>query len=302
MLEQHRLGTDGPAVTRLGFGSMGLRGPRTWGVRTVDEARAESVLNSVLDAGINFIDTATVYGIAEERIGRYLSSRRSEFRIATKCGRTAVQHADHLEIQPAWSRDSILQNIESSLLRLQTDFIDLLQFHGGDYQQLRQAGLIDLLHDKKSEGVIGQVGVSTQLPAARELIESGAFDVVQLPFSCLAPEHSQLLGLASARGMGTIVRGGIAQGGPQAEIQREKLNAVWSRAKLDEVLPAGMRPAEFILRYTLSQKHVNTTIVGTANLAHLSENVAAAKRGGLPSELEREITHRVAEVLQEDRD
>lgn len=296
MLKQNQLGTGGPAVTQLGFGSMGLRGPRTWGVRTVDEAHAERVLNSVLDAGINFIDTATVYGIAEERIGRYLSSRRKEFRVATKCGRNAVQHKDHLEIQDAWTRDSILQNIETSLTRLQTDFIDLLQFHGGEYRQLKRDGLVDLLHDKKSEGIIGQVGVSTSLPAATEFIESGDFDVVQLPFSCLAPEHNQLLELAATRGIGTIVRGGIAQGGPQAEIQREKLNAVWNRAKLDELLPADMLPAEFILRYTLSQTFVHTTIVGTANLEHLRENVAAAQRGALPTELVQETTRRVAEV------
>ena len=72
------LGRTGLAVTQLGYGSMGLRGRRTWGVRVVEEAEAERVLHAVLDAGINFIDTAPDYGISEERIGRYLGSRRGE--------------------------------------------------------------------------------------------------------------------------------------------------------------------------------------------------------------------------------
>jgi len=69
------LGRTGLKVTQLGYGSMGLRGPRTWGVRVVSDEDADRFLNAVLDAGINFVDTAPDYGISEERIGRYLSSR-----------------------------------------------------------------------------------------------------------------------------------------------------------------------------------------------------------------------------------
>ena len=73
------LGRTGLEVTQLGYGSMGLRGPRTWGVRDVSDEDADRILNAVLDAGINFIDTSPDYGLSEERIGRYISSRRSEF-------------------------------------------------------------------------------------------------------------------------------------------------------------------------------------------------------------------------------
>ena len=80
------LGRTGLEVTQIGYGSMGIRGPRSWGVRVVSEQAADEMLNSVLDAGINFIDTAPDYGISEQRIGRYIGSRRSEFYLATKCG------------------------------------------------------------------------------------------------------------------------------------------------------------------------------------------------------------------------
>ena len=65
-----RLGRTNLEVTQLGYGSMGLRGPRTWGVRVVSEEDADRFLNAVLDAGVNFVDTAPDYGISEERIGR----------------------------------------------------------------------------------------------------------------------------------------------------------------------------------------------------------------------------------------
>ena len=73
------LGRTGLEVTQLGYGSMGIRGPKTWGVRVVSEEEADRILNGVLDAGINFIDTSPDYGISEQRIGQYISARRGEF-------------------------------------------------------------------------------------------------------------------------------------------------------------------------------------------------------------------------------
>ncbi|MFM7836514.1 MAG: aldo/keto reductase, partial [Planctomycetaceae bacterium] len=87
------LGKTLTPVSRLGFGSMGLRGPQTWGVRIVPETQAEQILHAVLDAGISLLDTAPDYGLAEERIGRYLKHRRSQFLLATKCGCDPIQHA-----------------------------------------------------------------------------------------------------------------------------------------------------------------------------------------------------------------
>ncbi|GAB5402454.1 MAG: aldo/keto reductase [Aureliella sp.] len=296
MLQTNQLGNTGLNVTRLGFGSMGLRGPRTWGVRTVDEDQAEQVLHSVLDHGINFIDTSPDYGLAEERIGRYLSGRRSEFYIATKCGCTPVQHDDHLEVRHTWSTETLKQNIENSLSRLQTDRIDLLQFHGGKLEQLENAGLIDLLAGYRDQGVVGSIGISTKLPDALDHLRSGAFDAIQLPYSCLASEHAEAIEEASKRGLGVILRGGIAQGGPQADIQREHLNQVWENAGLSSLLLEGMSPAELILRYTLTNRHSCTTIVGTASLVHLEENVRAASSGPLPPDLFSEINRRLAEI------
>ncbi|QDS95452.1 General stress protein 69 [Roseimaritima multifibrata] len=297
MLPKRMLGNTGMEVTQLGYGTMGLRGPKTWGVRVVDEADAEVFLNLVLDSGINFIDTAPDYGIAEERIGRYLSDRRSEFYLATKCGCVFTQHGDHLEIDHEWDTDVIRRNIDTSLARLQTDYIDLLQFHGGDAQTLQSTGLIRLLEEYRDQGVIRHLGISSKLPNLEGLIDLKVFETFQIPYSCLTPEHGPAIARAAATGAGIIIRGGIAHGGPDAEIKREPLNDLWTAANLDALKPDEMTRAELVLRYTLSNPHCDTTIVGTCNKDHLKANLAAAKAGPLPDTLVQAISQQVASVL-----
>lgn len=297
MLPRRQLGNTGLEVTQLGYGTMGLRGPNTWGVRTVDDSRAEELLNAVLDAGINYIDTSPDYGVCEERIGRFIGSRRSEFILATKCGCTPVQHDDHLEVKHTWNRETIQRNIEESLKRLQTDVIDLMQFHGGDAETLQKEGLLELLSDYRDQGTIRYIGVSSSLPKLSGMIELGLFDAFQVAFSCLNPEHLDAMRLATAQGAGVIVRGGIAKGGPDAEIQRPELNSVWEQARLDDFLDSRMTKSELILRYTLTVPQCDTTIVGTCNLEHLRSNVAAAEAGNLPDDLFQGITARVATTL-----
>lgn len=291
------LGRTGLEVTQLGYGSMGLRGPKTWGIRVVSEEAADTFLNSVLDAGINFIDTSPDYGVSEERIGRYISGRRSEFYLGTKCGCVYTQHEDHLEIDHAWDQDVVKRNLETSLERLKTDCIDILQFHGGDAESIQRAGLIETLMEFRDQGMIRFIGSSSSLPNLPGMIDLGVFDTFQIPYSCLAPKHHDLITKAAETGAGIIIRGGVAHGGPDAAIQREALNDVWTRAKLDEVLPDGTPRAELILRYTLSHPHCHTTIVGTCNADHLAENLASAESGSLPTDLYDEISSRIAAAI-----
>ena len=289
-----KLGRTGLEVTRLGYGSMGLRGPRTWGVRVVSDDQSDRFLNRVLDAGINFIDTAPDYGVAEERIGRAIGHRRHEYILATKCGCAPVQHDDHLEVVHEWKASVIERNLETSLRLMKTDYLDLLQFHGGDAETLQREGLIDLLCSFRERGLVRFIGSSSSLPNLPAMIDLDVFDTFQIPYSCLAPAHNELITRAAEAGAGVVIRGGIAHGGPDAEIQRPALNDVWQRARLDELLPPDMTRAEMILRYTLSNEHCHTVIVGTCNETHLAENVSAAERGPLDATLREEIRHRVA--------
>lgn len=295
-MDTRPLGATGFDVTRLGYGSMGLRGPLTWGKRVVNDADAEAILHAVLDAGINFIDTAPDYGVSEERIGRFIGSRRHEFYLATKCGCDPVQHDDYLEIKHTWSPDQVRRNLHTSLARLQTDYIDLMQFHGGDATTLQASGLLDLMQEFKQQGLIRHFGISSSLPELPSLIDLGVFATFQIPYSCLDLEHEVCIQRAAATGAGIIIRGGIARGGPEAEIRRTEVNDLWEKAELSDFLDDGMTPAQLILRYTLTNPHVDTVIVGTCNLQHLADNVAAQHAGPLPPETYDAIRDRVASV------
>lgn len=84
-LSKRELGRTGLQVTMLGYGAMELRGaPRA---RDITDNQADTILNGVLDSGINYIDTSVDYGLSEERIGRYISHRRDSYYLASKCGR-----------------------------------------------------------------------------------------------------------------------------------------------------------------------------------------------------------------------
>lgn len=297
MIPKRTLGNTGLEVTQLGYGSMGLRGPNTWGVRVVDDEDADKFLNLVLDSGINFIDTAPDYGASEARIGRAISSRRSEFYLATKCGCDYVQHDDHIDVVHTWTREVLERNIETSLARMQTDYIDLLQFHGGDAETLEREGLIDLLVDFRSQGLIRHIGSSSSLPNLPGMIQLGVFETFQIPYSCLAPQHHDVINQAAETGAGIIIRGGIAHGGPDAEIERPALNDIWSTAGLDELLAEDMTRAELIVRYTLSHPHCHTSIVGTCSESHLAENLASISRGPLSDSLYNDIATRVRQAM-----
>src|SRR5688572_12003104 len=110
-LETRRLGHTDLTVTRLGYGSMELRGPRVWNGRPVDPA----ILAAVRESGITFVDTSPDYGISEELIGAHLVHRHV---LATKCGCVVTAVGDHDEISHSWTREHLLQNIHQSLRKL----------------------------------------------------------------------------------------------------------------------------------------------------------------------------------------
>src|SRR6266446_8509798 len=133
------LGRTGLPVTRLGYGAMEVRGPRIWGGRPVSEAQAETILNAVLDAGINFIDTSNDYGRSEEFIGNYLSRRRSEFYLATKCGCQVVRRDETTDDTPhVWTRENLFRGLHESLQRMKTDYVDVMQLHNATVDQVQQ--------------------------------------------------------------------------------------------------------------------------------------------------------------------
>ncbi|RED54680.1 aldo/keto reductase [Cohnella lupini] len=295
-MERAILGRTGLEVTKLGFGAMEIRGPRVWNGRPVTDSESETILNAVLDSGINFIDTAYDYGRSEELIGRFISHRRKEYILATKCGCTLVDHGDHDETPHVWTRDNLLHNIDTSLSRMRTDYIDLLQLHGPTVQQTEDGRLVDVLKEIQATGKVRWIGISTYLPHITTYIDSENYDTFQIPYSALEREHEDLIRIAGESGAGIIVRGGVGRGEPGAGLGQADRWDTWEKAGLDELLEEGESRTGFLLRYTLTHPQLSTTIVGTKNQVHLAENVKFAQKGALSDQVYVEAKRRLDAV------
>jgi aryl-alcohol dehydrogenase-like predicted oxidoreductase len=296
-LPKRMLGRTGFEVTTLGYGAMELRGAPA-GPEIADRD-AEQMLNAVLDAGINFIDSSIDYGRSEELIGRFIPHRRGEYFLASKCGCVpgAGMGAEHLH-----TAENIRAGVEQSLRRMKTDYLDLVQFHRSlTRSEFEEHGALTAALELKRAGKVRFIGVSGTLPNLFEQVAMGVFDAFQIPYSALQREHEEVIARASAAGAGIIIRGGVARGAPDDWQRRyymlpgTTMRERWEKAKLDDLLN-GMSRLEFTLRFTLSNPDLDTTIVGTKHAGHLRDNIAAALKGPLPLEAYQEAKKRLDEA------
>jgi aryl-alcohol dehydrogenase-like predicted oxidoreductase len=262
----------------------------------------------VLDAGINFIDTSPDYGVSEELIGEHISMRRDEYFLASKCGCPVNQPPPAEGQRPAhvFTPENIRAAVEQSLRRMRTDHLDLVQFHiSPSRDTLEENGAVDALAELRDEGKTRFIGMSGTLPNLMDHIEMGVFDAFQIPYSAVEREHEDAIRDAAIAGSGTIIRGGVARGAPSVDDETlstypdfwrpmvEARRDRWEQADLDDLLD-GMTPMEFLLRFTLSHPDMHTTIVGTANLDHLANNVAVALKGPLAPDVYETAKQRLA--------
>jgi aryl-alcohol dehydrogenase-like predicted oxidoreductase len=295
------LGRTGAEVTVLGYGAMELRGPPRG--PAIEDEQAGRLLNELLDAGVNLIDTSVDYGRSEELIGRFVAGRRDEYFLASKCG---CPLAPPPEATPPYAHDysaaNVRADVEQSLRRLQTDRLDLVQVHmSPTRREMEENGTIEELVALRDEGKLRFIGMSGILPNLPDHIVMDVFDVFQIPYSALQRDHEELIARAAATGAGVLVRGGAARGTAAEDKNwsvapigvRENARDRWEAADLEPILD-GMSRHELILRFTLSHPAMTSTIVGTSNPDHLRSNIEIAQRGPLPDDVYAEARRRLA--------
>jgi aryl-alcohol dehydrogenase-like predicted oxidoreductase len=293
-LQTQTLGRTGMQVTRLGYGAMEVRGSRIWGGRPVTDQQADTILNAVLDSGINFIDTANDYGRSEEFIGRFLAHRRSEFLIATKCGCKVTYRDEHTDDTPhEWTRENLFRGLHESLERMKTDHVDLIQLHNPSVEQVQSGDLVAVLKEMKAQGKVRWIGCSSTLPHIATYLAEAEFDVYQIPYSALERQHELVIEQAGKSGFGVIDRGGVARGEPGAGLGNTDRWQKFEQARLGELVEEGETPTGFLLRFILSHPQIDTTIVGTLQPDHLAENIRIASRGPLSSDVYAEAKRRL---------
>ena len=196
-MEKMRLGRTGLEVSRIGFGGIPIQ--------RLGEEEAVRVVQHCMDVGVTFLDTANGYTTSEERIGKAIASRRSEVIIATKTG--------------ARDRTGAREHLELSLRRLNTDYIDLWQFHGvsseEDYARvLGPGGAMEAARDALRDGKIRHIGITSHsLDIALKAVPSGHFETLQFPFNYVTSEPAdELIPLSRRCDVGFIAMKPLAGG------------------------------------------------------------------------------------------
>jgi len=266
----------GLRVSALGFGAMHLNDERT------SEAEAGRLLNAVLDLGVNLIDTARGYGLSEQRIGRHLAHRRSEFLLSTKLGYG-------VEGVPDWSYDCIVHGVERALRLLRSEVLDIAHLHSCPLHVLEQGEVLRALQDCRAAGKIRMAAYSGDNAELDFALACGQFGAVQTSVSlCDQVNLATRLPAAQAAGIGVIAKRPIAgavwrQPARPDTFAEGEYWARWQAMGLEAALPSA-NWNELALRYTAYLPGVSSTIVGTSKLAHFQQNLAALAQGALPPE------------------
>jgi hypothetical protein len=269
-MQKQTLGKTALEVSRLGAGlsEIGYR------LTFADEAKASQILNTALDAGINFLDTSACYNISEELIGRTIAYRRNEYILATKCGHVTGGYQGR-----EWTAPTVTHSIDRSLKRMKTDVLDLVQLHSCGVDILEKGEVIEALQAARDAGKTRFIGYSGDNEAARWAVESGLFDTLQTSFN-LVEQHARtkLFAQAKAQGMGIIVKRPIANGAwgaPQSPSQyaAEYFRRVQMMLVEGPIPGAPDNPILLALGFTFAHPEVDTAIVGTHNPAHMQSNI-----------------------------
>jgi aryl-alcohol dehydrogenase-like predicted oxidoreductase len=300
-LELRPFGGTGLQVSALGFGGGNI------GYADVSDDILERMFAAALEAGVNLIDTAAMYGDSEEKVGRALTGRRQRCLICTKCGRSLPPRSSpegfYVRAQRKlrsslglaeeyesldWHPRALEWSINQSLRRLKTDYIDLLLLHSCSEETLLKAEVIEVLHRARKAGKVRFVGYSGDGPAALSAIECGQFQALEISVNIADQDAIKtVLPFASKQGLGVIAKRPLANtlwksAARPDPIRYPHYQVYWERLrKLQYDFLPGDKGSEIALRFALSAPGVQTAIAGTANPEHLSENIEFATKGPL---------------------
>lgn len=211
-MEYRLLGNSTLNVSVIGFGAWGIGGAPFW--QDEGEANSKAAIQAAYDTGITLFDTAPVYGFgySETLIGSTLKPYRDKVIIATKCGLVWNEPA-LAAIRRNCRRASILQEVEDSLRRLQTDYIDLYQVHWPD-DQTAQAETLETLLDIQAQGKIRFFGVSNyNLTQLQKALKRAPITSLQSPYNLLQRSLEQeLIPFCRQRQIGVLAYSPLASG------------------------------------------------------------------------------------------
>jgi aryl-alcohol dehydrogenase-like predicted oxidoreductase len=248
-----RLGRTEFTLSPIGFGAFkigrnqGVKYPLSY--QLPGDADVAKLLHGTVELGINYIDTAPAYGISEERIGNWLSKDKvTEVVVSTKVGEAFERGTSKYDFSEAAVRESIAR----SRNRLGVKRLDIVFIHsdGSDLAILNDTDVVRVLIELRDEGAIAAIGFSGKtVEGAFAVISGGWADAIMVEYHLHDRSHESVITEAGKRGMGVIVKKGLASG----------------RLNPSEAIP-----------FVLSNPNVTSMVIGGLSLDHMRENVRIA--------------------------
>ncbi len=316
-MEYRSLGKSPLRISEIGFGAWAIGGD-AWG--PVEDAASIAAMERGLELGINFIDTADVYGSghSETLVAQILKGRRDQVIVATKGG--LMGHHRDPKREPVYDRpEKVVEACEASLRRLETDYIDVYFCHIWWDRPEETEAFMQAFETLKRDGKVRVAGVSTDsFPYIEHFNRDGGLDVVQLEYSILNRKAERdILPYLQEHGIGAVLRGPLQKGlltgkftpestFPEGDVRHNWPNEAWYRESLQKV--ERLRPLErpdqtlgqLALRFVLNHPAVSVAIPGAKTPAQVEANAAASVRPLLSAE-EQELIDEVAPAATDAR-
>ncbi len=298
------IGTSGIQASVIGLGTWAIGG---WMWGGTDEAKSIAAIQASVDAGVSLIDTAPAYGqgVAEDIVGKALKGRRDKVVLATKCGLVwHTQKGNHFfdydgkPVHRYLGKDAIIYEVEQSLTRLGTDYIDHYITHWQD-PTTPIAETMEALETLKQQGKIRSIGASnTSVDEVKAYLSAGQLDAVQEEYSMVKRDiEGTLLPVCRENGVSVLSYSSLALGllsgkiGPDREFtgdDQRKDNPRFSMANcqkvanlMETIAPIaeanGATLAQTVIAWTVQQPGITFSLCGARDAAQAVENAKAGR-------------------------
>ncbi|EEM16612.1 MULTISPECIES: aldo/keto reductase [Bacillus] len=304
-MKYRALGKTSLTVSEIGFGAWAIGGDE-WG--PVNDKHSISAMKKAIECGVNFIDTADVYGLghSEKLVAQAIKEHRNDIILSTKGG--LIGHHYDPDGEPVYDTAAkVIAVFETSLLRLQTDYIDVYFCHIWWDKKEETEAFLRAFEILKRDGKVRAVGVSTHdLQYIKNFNKDGQIDVIQIDYSILNREpENDILPYLQEKNLGAVIRGPLKMGiltgkftdqttFPDGDLRQDWPKETWFQDDLRKVeqLRSLSNPKQTLgqlaLRYVLSHPAVSVAIPGAKTANQAAENAAASVQ---PLLLEEELTY-----------
>ncbi|WP_322419701.1 aldo/keto reductase [Jeotgalibacillus haloalkalitolerans] len=303
-MKQRSLGNTGIQVSEIGFGAWQLGNEKDWGSMT--DAAAIHLVSEALDTGCNFFDTAPNYGSgkSEELLGKAFKGKREQVVISSKCGH-------HQNGEQSFEPEKLIESVEGSLQRLQTDYLDSLLLHNPPFESLNgNSPQFEVLEKLKEQGKIRAYGASVDTGREmNELLNNTDSQVIEVMFNIFHQEPAAAIKAAERKGTGVIAKVPLDSGWLTGKYDTgSRFSGIRSRWSVEEIEQRGrlveqvrsmigndIPMARAALQFILSHEEVSTVIPGAKDIQQFNENRSASE-----GSLSENIINQLREMWHED--